>query len=222
MNENILKHYILGVSLGLMREPTALAIIKQEVRVRDGWAPYNHALTVKDLERIPLDMSHPDMVDRVAKRMAELEKLEQANEPDLIVDITGAGLSGGRMFENSGLNPIVVTITGGNGETETEQQTWNLSRNEFGSALGITLSSRRVNIAKFLDLGPTLQKEMLEFQPRAQTVNYDDPESWREGQYDDLVFAVGLPVWWANKNIPSPPVEEWTAYQQASPHGWLG
>ena len=65
MNRNIAMHYIVGVSIGSMMEPTSIAIIEQETRVRDGWDAYNHALRLRHLERVPLDMRYPDLVDHV-------------------------------------------------------------------------------------------------------------------------------------------------------------
>ena len=34
MNDNICIHYIIGVSIGSMMEPTSIAVIEQETRVR--------------------------------------------------------------------------------------------------------------------------------------------------------------------------------------------
>ena len=78
MNRNIAIHYIVGVSIGSMMEPTSIAIIEQETRVRDGWDAYNHALRLRHLERVPLDMRYPDLVDHVGELIDKLQEHEQA------------------------------------------------------------------------------------------------------------------------------------------------
>ena len=38
-------------------------------------------------------------------------------------------------------------------------------------------------------------------------INSSDSEAWREGQHDDLVFAVALAAWWASNHTPKPQSE---------------
>lgn len=100
------------------------------------------------------------------------------------------------------------------------------NRSERGStnqALQVTFQSDRLEMAAGIELIPTLAEELRNFKMRPPTINANDSESWREGQFDDLVFAVGLATWRANKHIPCPgrPVE-WEPVKQYSDHAWMG
>jgi len=221
-NQNTLFHYIVGVSIGSMMEPTAIAILEQETRVRDGYSAYNHGVRLRHLERAPLDMLYPDMVDHVGELIGKLNEHEQAEKTDLIVDVTGTGRSVGNLIVQSGLKPVRVTITGGHEADQHEHNEWRLPKVELVGGLQVTFQSDRLDMAAELELVPALIKELQEFKMRPSVMNANDPESWREGQFDDLVFAVGLANWWAGNHIPSPAIVEWTPHQVPSTNGWMG
>ena len=222
MNDNICKHYIIGVAIGTMMEPTYIAIIEQEPRVRDNWAAYNHALRLRHLERVSLDIRYPEMVDQIGELIDKLKKDEQADETDLVIDVTGTGQSVGRLMVQSGLKPILVTITGGTGEDETKSKEWRLAKVELVGGLQVTFQSDRLSMASGMELVPTLVEELRNFKLRPPTINANDPESWREGQYDDLVFAVALANWRAGKKIPCPGKKvEWTPARVHSEGSWM-
>ena len=222
-NQNICLHYILGVSIGSMMEPTAIAIIEQETRVRDGFAAYTHALRLRHLERVPLDTRYPVMVDQVGELIDKLKKPEQDDATDRIVDTTGTGRSVGDLMVKSGLKPHRVTITNGTGEDETKLKEWRLAKVELVGGLQVTLQSDRLEMAAEIELVPTLVEELRNFKLRPPTINVNDPESWREGQFDDLVFAVGLANWRANRDIPHPGrVAEWEPIRERTDHAWMG
>ncbi len=208
MNENVYKHYIVGVSIGNMSQPTAIAIIEQETRARGNWEIEATGLRLRHLERISLDMRYPAMVDHIDGLINKLKEHEQSDETDLIIDTTGTGSSVGNLIKESGLKPISVIITAGSGESETEHQNWRVSKAELVGGLQVALQSDRIDMAAELDLVPVLVKELQSFKMRTPTINDNDPESWREGQFDDLVFAVGLALWRTSKHTPYPPSEE--------------
>jgi hypothetical protein len=49
---------------------------------------------------------------------------------------------------------------------------------------------------------------MLAFRPKARLVADQTAESWRERDHDDLVFAVALAVWMAEREVPALDVGE--------------
>ena len=59
-------------------------------------------------------------------------------------------------------------------------------------------------MAKDLDLVETLMNELREFKMRPPRIDPSDPETWRDTEFDDLVFAVALVAWRANRYVPSP------------------
>ena len=105
----------------------------------------------------------------------------------------------------SGLKPVRVTITAGSGVDETKTDEWRLAKVELVGSLQVALQTDRLEMASGLELVPKLVKELQEFKMRPPIINASDPESWREGQFDDLVFAVGLANGWAGRKIPSRP-----------------
>ena len=223
MIRNIAIHYIVGVSIGSMMEPTSIAIIEQETRVRDGWDAYNHALRLRHLERVPLDMRYPDLVDHVGELIDKLQEHEQALETALLVDVTGTSKSVGDLMVQSGLKPIRVTIAGGTGEDETKFNEWRLAKTELVGGLQVAFQSDRLEMAAGVDLIPVLVEELHNFKMRPPIINANDPESWREGQFDDLVFAVGLANWRATKHIPRPQRvnDEWNRKIGEINHAWI-
>lgn len=202
MNPNICKHYILGVSIGSMMEPTAIGIIEQETRFRDKWMPETTGLSLRHLERRPVDERYPDMIERLEELLEGLEDKEQARESSLIVDVTGTGRQAGRLIKDSGLNPTMVSITSGTGEAKTDDGMWRLSKADLVGGLQVVYQADRLKVADRLPLLNEFMKELSSFKMRVSAINENDPESWRENQFDDLVFAVGLAVWQSTKETP--------------------
>ena len=64
--------------------------------------------------------------------------------------------------------------------------------------LRVAYETERLRMAKSLELVPDLLDELREFKMRPPRIDSSDPESWRENEFDDLVFAVGL------RYVPTP------------------
>ncbi len=225
-NDKICHHYVVGVSIGTMSQPTAIAVVEQETRARGDWSPENTGLSLRHLERVPLDMRYPEMVDHIDGLVARLaEEDSSSDDPDLLLDVTGTGRSVGNLIEASGLKPIRITITAGSGENEVKYNDWQLSKAELVGTLQVTLQTDRLKMAAELDLVSTLVSELQTFKIRTTVINGNDPESWREGQFDDLVFAVGMAVWRAGKQTPYP--KDWRmerkryAARNRGPLNWM-
>ena len=63
------------------------------------------------------------------------------------------------------------------------------------------LESRRLKIAPTLPDAAVLVRELETFQTKT-TLTVDDALSWRDGPHDDLVLAVGVAVWLAERRRP--------------------
>jgi len=59
-----------------------------------------------------------------------------------------------------------------------------------------------------------LKKEMMDMRVKATPAGNEQFGAWREGEHDDLVFAVALACWGAKKRYPEKPTGE-AAY-------WIG
>ena len=75
-----------------------------------------------------------------------------------------------------------------------------------------------LRIAAGLEHGPELVKEMSAMQVKISLTGQEQYAAWREGTHDDLVFAVALACWNAQKMYPKDPVggdHWWTNTHQA-------
>ena len=202
-------HYVFGASLGSGMQPTAIAVVEQEVWKNDNWEAETSALHLRHLERLSLDATYPDTVARINTLLQsdEIKGQETGGGADLILDVTGSGKAVIELFERTGLEPIAVTIVGGGvDETMVTERDRRLPKVELVGTLQVLYQSGRLKMVKDLDLVPTLVDELQAFKMRPPRIDPNDPEAWREGQFDDLVFAVGLAAWRANHHVPTPDI----------------
>ena len=197
----ICKHYIVGVSVGVMAHPSTIAVIEQESSQRDAKREITE-LRLRHLERLPLSASYPALAKRLRAIRDGLLEHEQASGPEMIADITGTGTAVYKYFNTEDLNPIQTFITAGSGEIETSPRKWRVSRCEMVGALQVNFHSERFTIASALDLAPALTEELTNFKMKAPASGGDDLEAWRAGASDDLVLATALAGWWAERDIP--------------------
>ncbi len=202
-------HYVLGASLGTGIQPTAVAVLEHEVWKNENWEPETVALRLRYLERILLDVGYPGTVERIDTLLntAGIKDAECDENPDVVLDVTGSGRAPVTLFEGAGIEPIVVTITGATArEEEASPDDWRIPKIELVGNLQVLYQKDRLKMAKSLELVPTLVDELRDFKMRPPRLDPSDPETWREGQFDDLVFAVALAAWRASRHIPTPQV----------------
>ena len=200
-------HYILGASLGTGMQPTAIAVIEQEISQNGNWRAGIEALRLRHLERVPLDDGIPETVAQVKALLGreEIKERESAGGAEVVLDITGTGHAPVELFKGAGINPQLVMITGATTvEEETKPNDWRIPKIELIGTLQMLLEDNRLKMARELDLVSDLTDELNQFSMRPPRINPNDPEAWREGQFDDLVFAVAIAAWRANKHVPMP------------------
>ena len=208
-NRRIGTHFEAAICLGRTMQPTALAILEQEVIDMQPFRKERElrSLSLRHLHRFPLDAPLADIGAEAAKLIASLEKDEQAKGgTDFLIDITGTGRPAGEVMRKGDLDPIFVTITGGSKESETAPRDWNLSKNDLVGGLQVFFEDKRFRMAKEMPLVEKLVDELHTFSLKQSAVRSNDPESWRERPDDDLVFAVAIAAWWANRYLPKPPI----------------
>ncbi len=198
-------HFIIAASLGEGIQPTALAVVAQEVVKGSSWGAENKALQLRYLERRPLQENYPDIVARISKLLEapEVKDEERCGGAEVVLDVTGSGRAILELFEGAEVTPIVVTITGVL-EEEVDSNDWRVPRVELVGALRVVYETERLKMAKGIDHLETLLGELREFKKRPTRIDPSAPETWREGQFDDLVFAVALAAWRANRHVPIP------------------
>ena len=182
--------YHVGLDLGQASDYTAIAIVE-----RDGDAgETDAALRVRHLQRFALGTTYPAIVEAVAGIVASL--------PDgarLAADATGVGRPVVDLLRKAGLNPIAVTVTGGDAARH-EGMNWWMPKRELVAGVQVALQQGRLQIASGLPDAATLTHELLNFKVTIDPKTaHDSYGAWRESIHDDLVFAVGLAVWSAGR-----------------------
>ncbi len=209
--------FVLGVDLGKVRDFTALAIVEKVPaplkavqpdplsprveQVPDGPS----SLHLRHLERVPKGTTYPAVVELVGKRKAALTSGN--SRPALVVDHTGVGVAVVDLFEDAGLQPIAITITGGD-VVSREGRHFRVPKRELVTTTHVAMQTGRLKFAASLPDLATLEQELAAFNYKISDAGHDTYGAWREGKHDDLVLAVALAVWYAEHIGHNAP---WTA-----------
>jgi hypothetical protein len=185
------------------REVTKKAgLITKEKRV----PMVDHELHVRSLVRPPLRTSYERIADQIAAKLAQLEPVGmfgEQGEIGLCVDATGVGralvdmLSSRLRSQPRGpkthLWPVVVT--GGNRVTRTGEFIGVPKRDLIAAGL-IALQDGILKIPTSIPETSVLTQELLDYRVRITLRSgHDTFEPWREGDHDDLLFALCLSCW---------------------------
>jgi hypothetical protein len=217
-----MSRYVEGVDIGQSVDHTAIAVLQVTTRqdrlnatmddpkaepIPMEWYPPGGGgikdphgvarIDVRHLERLPLKMAYPAQVEHV-KRLLNRPPLDRPNT-DLVLDQTGVGRPVVDMFRQAGLDPVAVTITAGEGEGRGEgYRDFRVSKLMLVSRLQAMLHSGELKIVKVLEETQALAWELQDFRATAS-----DAGNWsfgaRSGRHDDLVLALAIGVWWANR-----------------------
>ena len=176
--------YHVGLDLGQASDYTAIAVVE--------WMP--SALNVRHLQRFQRRTVYPAIVDEVAGLMSRLPEY-----PELAVDATGVGRPVVDLLTARGLRLYAVTITGGDTATH-DGMNWRIPKRDLVGAVAVALQTGRLKIASGLPDAATLTRELLNFKVTIDPKTaHDSYSSWRESDHDDLVLAVALAVWSADR-----------------------
>lgn len=183
--------FFCGLDLGQAQDYTAFCVVEKTQ------GAHAHArFDVRHLERFQLQTPYPAIVDSVRQRM-KYPPLSMHSE--LIADHTGVGRPVVDLLSAAGLQPIGVTITGGEAVSYNDGM-YRVPKRILVSTLQILLQTGRLKVAAGLPEASTLVRELMNFQfkidPRTA---HDSYGAWREGAHDDLVLAVALACWYSER-----------------------
>jgi len=203
--------YFVGLDLGQSRDYTALAAVERVETVGE-WDPVQFArrkgtaLRLRYLERMPLGTPYPEVVERVREVTRSAELAERCH---LVVDATGVGRPVVDLLRQAGLTCrlMAAVITGGDGET-LRAGYYGVPKRDLIVGLQVLLQRGALQIAAGLAEGPALVREMAEMRVKVTSGGREQYAAWREGEHDDLVFAVALACWGAKKVYPNPSAGE--------------
>lgn len=188
----------MGVDLGQVNDYTAMCLLEHvEFEDKTTADERKHEWHLRGAKRLPLGTSYQDIARHIKDRKHELED-DLGGRVTLIVDATGVGRPVIDLLRDEGLQPIAVTVTGGlrivadNGE-------YHVPKRDLVSSAKVMLGKEELKIAEGMPYADVLVHELEVFNVKINTATghdtYEAP--WREGEHDDLVFALSLACWWA-------------------------
>jgi len=186
------RDFLLGLDLGQAQDHTALAAL-QPVDPPEGTRRQGYHL--REIRRFELGTRYPAIVEQVTGLMQRPE----LGKATLIIDATGVGRPIVELFEKAGLRPVSIWITGGDSVNRSGRE-WRVPKRELASVLQALLQSSRLKFARELRWAEALREELSTFRAK---INIDTGhasfEHWRERDKDDMVLALAMACWYAER-----------------------
>lgn len=208
MSEATQPWYTVGLDLGQSADPSALAALEsREVPAEDGRdAPRVRRHLVRGLTRWPLRTSYVKIVDDVAAMLGS-PPLEGCT---LVIDATGVGRPVYDLFREAALRARLmgVIITAGQGQSFADDGFWHTAKVVLVSSVLVPLQQRRLLFAPRMRETAVLVKELQNYR-RVVTAKANETFDPREGEHDDLVLALALACWQAERADPPGRPEVW-------------
>jgi hypothetical protein len=210
--------FFIGVELGQVSDVTALSVLESQVlpvfrteevygehwvdvhpiyRGGDGMEVREHppvTFALRHLERIPAGVSYPEIVSRVESLNRQLKT------PATLLDATGVGKAAVALFRASNFNLSVFTLMAGN-QMVQEGSSYRIPKRDVISTTQVLLQTGRLKIARSLPHAAFLARELVNFRLKVTSKGPEDVLDWREGPGDDLVLALAIAAWQAERNL---------------------
>jgi hypothetical protein len=204
--------YVAGLSLGPASDYTALAALEKAYPRRVG---DESQYAVRYLERFPPGTPYA----RVCDRARELFKAPPLAGGRLVADITAVGKPVLKLLQRAKIGGTVSAVTvGGGHQAAFDRGGWVVPRVELVSTLQLLLQSRRLQVAPALSEAETLAEELVRFRPKVTAPTADLLDAWRDGPHDDLVLAVAVAAWRAERYLG--PEQAYAPYAINIGRGW--
>ncbi len=208
---------IVGVELGARMENTAISVTER-VYLPTGEryiASYHdrgrERLQAREKVTVEYRVRHlerrlpPVRCKGVAERVAEL--VGAVGECVVAMDLTRTGrpvlaLIMGAVHEvtkdtHASVSQCPITVTGEHGAVSHSPDVgWLVPRRDLVSSALLLFEQEQLKIAEGLDLARTLTQEFTDFKPKAPK---EELEGWRLAKNDDLVLAVAMSIWAAER-----------------------
>lgn len=190
-----MSRFYLGLDLGQAADSTGLAVVERLT------ADKGVSFSVRHLQRFPPGTAY------VAIGAAGKQVIHEANlgHPTVVVGITAVGIGVLKLLRAK-LSPAHVApvmITTGTTVVEIDA-VWQAPKRDLVTALQLNLQERRLTIAAGIPDAGLLVRELSAFRARVNAP-LDGTPDWRDRPGDDLVLAIALACWWAERHPP------WTA-----------
>jgi hypothetical protein len=180
--------FIGGLDVGQVQDPAAFALLR-----RDGHGPAG-VYSVQALRRYAIGTRYHEMA---ADSLAVMSAPPAKGWP-LAVDQTGVGRPVVEAMRDGGVQIIPITITAGH-DAHRDAYGWKVPKKDIVAVLMRLFQTRRLLISRWLKYAKLLTTELTNFRVKITAAANETFGAWREGDYDDLVFAVGLAAWVGEK-----------------------
>ena len=191
--------YTVGLDLGQLQDFSALCVVERT-------APPNGESTyaVRHLHRWPLGTAYTT----IAADVADTAYRPTLCQPRIAADATGVGQAVMEIVraalrtkagDDRGPALCPVLITGGQAVTRAPDLTWHVAKVQLVSVLQAQLSNRRLKIASGLPEAEILTEELHAFRTKITVAGNETFGSWRERDHDDMVLAVAMALWLAER-----------------------
>ena len=206
-------NFYLGVDLGQRHDPTALAAVERIIQRgpevdRATFQPVTQAFyRVRGLRRLKLGTPYPEIVDEVVN----VARTVAAQGPTtLVVDATGVGAPVVDLLRSqldSGIPLVPVIFTAGD-TVRCENGLYRVPKKDLVHGLIVLFEDHRLRLLEDHPEARALVKELSNMRVKISCESHASYEAWRQGQHDDLVFALALACWrgrWSEpKTLGSP------------------
>jgi hypothetical protein len=187
--------HVLGLDLGQAAESTGLAVVEQTVT--DGSRRY----AVRHLKRFTPGTAFVAVAAAVGAAVRD----GGLGRPVVVADLTAVGPGVLPVLRRGASTRVVAAVvTAGLAAVEADG-VWQVPKRDLVTGLQLLLQGRRLQVARDLPEAELLARELAAF--RARPTLTPDPltADWRERPHDDLVLAVALACWWAERHPPHGP-----------------
>jgi hypothetical protein len=184
-------YWTIGLDLGQAADFSALAVLRSYA---DGGEKHHEC---GHLERFKLGTPYPAQVDAV---VSLTRRPEFGDEWTLVPDATGVGRPVIDLFKavlpKSRVKP--VTITAGT-SVNSSHYGLHVPKRDLVMTLCVLLETGRIEFAADLGDLERLIAEVQAFRVKITDAGNDTYGAWREGAHDDLVLALALAAWHAER-----------------------
>lgn len=167
---------------------------------------------VRWLDRIELGTDYPTIVTQVLRTLDAPEL--RGHDVTLLIDRTGVGRAVYDLFaeqmERTRASIVPITITAGEKAVREVDGTggWRVPKRDLVGTIEVLAQARpaRLQFVEGLPFAETVKAELRNFQAKITERGHASFEAgntagglWREGAHDDLVLAVALACWYAER-----------------------
>jgi hypothetical protein len=191
----------LGVDIGQASDPSALILLESYRPTptdSNEWLPVRHRIGW--IERVPLGTLYGQVVERIA---TVAESARAWGSPIIVLDATGVGRPIVDMLKaRTTVQLRAVTFTAGEHEVQPQFDVFRVPKVDLVTSLETVLQSRRLECAPDVPLQEDLTGELSIFD---FTIGERGRATFEaaSGSHDDLVCALMLAVWWAERPNPA-------------------